>query len=811
MTTLWQDIRYGWRMLWKSPGFTLIALLTIALGIGANTALFSVVNAVLLRPLPLQQPATLVDVWGTDPQTGATSDAVSFLNFKDVRAQNHVFTNVAAYGNAFATLTGNDAPEALDGLNVSPELFPLLDVQPVLGRAFIAQDEQTGGAAIVISYELWQRRFGARADIVGQALTLDGKPRTIIGVLPAHFKFPIDDSGNRDFWLPLDPADEMNAKRGVGHLAVLARLKDGVTLQQAQSEMDIIARRLAEQYPENNTGRGIHLASTYEDTVGDVRPALLVLLGAVGFVLLIACANVANLLLARATRRRREIAVRTTLGATRWRVVRQLLTESLLLSLAGGGAGLLLALWGVDALAGALPDDMPRGREIALDGRVLAFTLGVAVLTGLVFGLAPALAASRLDVNEALKESGRGTGGGWRRNRVRSLLVVTEIALSLVLLVGAGLLAKSFVRLRATNPGFNPDHVLTLSVALPEAKYETQAERARFFQQLLARTADMPGVAASAAVLPLPFSGDDAHANFEIEGQQSEGAGESPSALSYIISPDYLRALSIPLVKGRAFNERDTTEAPRVVLISETLARRFFVGEDPIGRHLILSSFADLDKPATCEIVGVVGDVKHAGLDAEAEAAYYLPYQQATLPFMSLVIRGTNGNPTALVAGARASVAQLDQDLPLTDVKPMNEWLAASVAPRRFNMLLLGGFALLALCLATVGIYGVMAYAVAQRTHEIGIRLALGAQVSDVLRLVIRQGMTLTLVGVGTGLAGAHALTRVLSSLLFGVTATDPFVFACVALLLTLVALVACYLPARRATKVDPMIALRHE
>jgi predicted permease len=471
---------------------------------------------------------------------------------------------------------------------------------------------------------------------------------------------------------------------------------------------------------------------------------------------------------------------------------------------------LLIALWGVDVLRSALPEDVPRVREIALDGRVLAFTLGVAVVTGLIFGLAPALAATRLDVNEALKESGR-DAGGWRRNRVRSFLVVAEVALSLVLLVGAGLLLKSFVRLREINPGFKPDAVLTYSVALPTAQYGTPAEQTRFFQQLLTQTASAPGVNATAAIFPLPFSGDNARGNFEIEGRPVASESESPNALSYIISPDYLRALDIPLRKGRGFSERDTASAPRVVLINETLARRYFASTDPVGRHLVVSSIADLDKPATCEIVGVVGDVKHSGLDAEAEAEYYLPYQQATLPFMTLVVRGTNDKPAALATGARAAVAQLDKDLPLTDIKPMSDWLAASVAPRRFNMLLLGGFALLALCLATVGIYGVMAYAVAQRTHEIGIRIALGAQARDVLRLVVGQGMVLTLIGLSVGLAGAFALTRVLATLLFNVTPTDPLVFAGVTLLLALVALVACYIPARRATRVDPMIALRQE
>ena len=810
MTNLWQDIRYGLRTLRKSPGFTLVALLTVALGIGANTALFSVVNAVLLRPLPVAGPEALVNVWGTNPQGGEPRENASYPNFADWRAQQTVFAGVAAYVNTFATLTGDDTPEALDGLAVSPELFQTLGVRPALGRFFTAQETQADKAPVVISQEFWRRRFGARADIVGQPVTLDGKPHTVVGVLPAGFKFPFDTVNAKDFWAPLDPADEMNTKRGVGYLRVIARLKPGVTLTQAQAEMDTIAARLAAQYPEHDEGHGLHLVATYEDVIGGVRRPLLVLLGAVGFVLLIACANVANLLLARATRRRREIAVRAALGASRWRVVRQLLTESLLLSLAGGAAGLLLALWGVDALRGALPEDVPRVREIALDGRVLVFTLGVAVLTGLVFGLAPALAATRMDVNEALKEGARGTGG-WRRNRVRGFLVTAEVALSLMLLVGAGLLLKSFVRLREINPGFNPEHVLTFSVALPEARYENPAEQARFFRELLARTAAAPGVEASAGVFPLPFSGDHARGNFDIEGRAAENEGDSPNALSYIISPDYLRALAVPLRRGRAFDERDTPNASRVVLINETLARRYFAGQDPVGRHLIVASIADLAKPATCEIVGVVGDVKHDGLDAAPEAAYYLPYQQATLPFMTLVVRGAGGNPAALVAGARTSVAQLDKDLPVTDIKPMSDWLSASVAPRRFNMLLLGGFALLALCLAAVGIYGVMAYSVAQRTHEIGVRIALGAQTRDVLRLVVGQGMTLTLVGVAAGLLGALALTRVLATLLFGVTATDPLVFAGVTLLLALVALLACYIPARRAARVDPMIALRQE
>lgn len=806
MERLWQDLRYGVRVLTKSPVVTLVAVLAIALGVGANTTIFSVVNSVLLRPLPFAKSEELVKVWTTDAKRGRNDLPTSFPNFTDWRERNRAFESMTAYSDASATLTSGERPEQIKGVAATADMFPLLGVKAFAGRPFSAEEEKPGSAPVaVISYGLWQRRFGADRKLIGQQIMLDGKSTTIVGVMPPGFKFPVD-SEDPEIWFPLDPESELNKSRGARYLSVIARLKEGVTLSQAQADMDAVSNSLAEQYPSNNTGRGIRLISLYEDTVGDVRQALLVLLGAVGCVLLIACANVANLLLARAAGRSKEIAVRTALGASRFRIIRQLLTESILLSIFGGVMGLLLAMWGVDVLVRLIPASVPRAQEIAVDGQVLAFTLGVSVLTGIIFGIAPALQASKLNLNESLKEGGRGSTEGLRRNRMRSLLVVSEVALSLMLLIGAGLLIKSFQRLRDINPGFKPEGVLTMSLALPDAKYAEGERQTAFFQQLIGRAAQLPGVEAAGLVDPLPLSGDNKTTTFNIEGRAPLAPSDQLNSNVRTISPDYFRAMGIPMIKGRAFTERDTKDAPNVMIVNETLARRFFPGEDAIGKRATVYPFK-----TPCEIVGVVGDVKHRSLDVESGPEFYVSYLQSPQPFMSLVARTTLSDPAGLAATVQNAVQQIDKDQPISDVRTMNQVLGQSTATRRFNMLLLAVFAMIALILASVGIFGVMSYTVTQRTHEIGIRMALGAQMSDVFRLVVGQGMILVLIGVGLGLIGAFSVTRVMSSLLYGVSATDPLTFAGVALLLTSIAFLACLIPARRATRVDPMVALRHE
>ena len=807
MSTLLQDIRYGLRMLLKKPGFTAVAVIALALGIGANSAIFSVVNTVLLRPLPFNEAERLVRVYVTDAKRGIRRYPTSYLNFADWREQNRVFEHLAAYSSASATLAGGDIPELAEGVGSSADLFSVLGAQPALGRVFTRDEERPGGShVVVLSHGLWQRRFGSDPKIIGQQILFDGESTTVIGVMPPGFSFPLDQA-QTEFWIPLDPKTQLNAERGANYLGVIGRLKPGASVQQAQAEMEAIARRLEQEYPQKNTGRSVNLVSMYEDVVGEIRPALLVLLGAVSFVLLIACANVANLLLARAASREKEMAIRTALGASRWRVMRQLLTESLLLSLLGGSLGLLLALWGIDLLSAAIPDNIPRVKEIGLDLRVLGFTMGVSILTGLMFGLAPALRASQTDLNESLKEGGRGSTEGLRRNRTRSLLVISEVALSLVLLIGAGLLIKSFAYLREIKPGFNPHNVLTASVSLPIVKYPEEQQQATFFQQTLERAAALPGVQSVAVVDPLPMSGNLAMTIFKIEGRPPLAPGEQLAANSRAISADYLRAMGIPLLKGRALTERDSKDAPKVMLINETLAQRFFPGEDPIGKRVTPTIAPDF----TAEIVGIVGDAKHRSLDKEAGPEYYVSYLQAPSSYMSLVARTEVSDPTQLISALRGAVLQVDKDQPLSEIRTMEQLLANSVAKQRFNMFLLGIFAAVALLLAAVGIFGVMNYSVTRRTHEIGIRIALGAQSRDVLKLVMGQGMILTVIGVALGLAGAFAATRVMSSLLYGVSVTDPVTFTGVSLLLAGVALLACYLPARRATKVDPMIALRYE
>ncbi len=797
MNSLWQDLRYSLRTLWKRPGFALIAVAVLALGIGANTAIFSVVNAVLLRPLPYTDPARLVMLWENDTQEGNDRNPVAPANFADWQKQNGVCAELAYYAQpAGVNVTSGGEPERLIGAGVAPNIFTLLGAQPLRGRTFSASE--AAGTEVVISYGLWQRRFGGAPNVIGQHLTLDGDSFDVVGVMPPQFQLPEE---SELWWANLNGS--LTTMRARHFLRVLGRLKSGVTLAQARADFATIARQLEQQYPDTNAGYGVNVITLQDQFVGSVRPALLVLLGAVAFVLLIACANVANLLLVRAAARQREMAIRAALGAGRLRLVRQLLTESMLLALTGGAAGLLLALWGVDLLAGLGAASIPRAEHIGVDGRVLGFTFLMTLLTGLIFGLVPAWAASKTDVQEALKEGGRGATG---RRGLRGLLVVSELACALVLLTGAGLMIKSFLRLQAVAPGFDPGHVLTMQLSLPESKYAAAPQVAAFYGQLVERVAALPGVRAAGAISRLPLAGDRSTSGLLVEGRPS-AAGQQEEVHFRVVTSDYFRALNIPLRAGRELGERDKPDAPQVVLINETMAHKYWPGADPIGKRVKLGPNAQGDWIA---IAGVVGDVRNFGLDIDAKPEVYAPYQQSPQGRMRLVLR-VNGDPLSLVPAVRAAVRSLDPELPFSQVATMEQLLARSVAQRRLSVVLLGVFAGTALLLAALGLYGVMAYTVTQRTHEIGLRMALGAQAADVLRLILKQGLALAVIGVGVGLVAALALTRVLASLLYGVSTTDPLTFVGVPLLLIMVALIACYIPARRATKVDPMVALRYE
>ncbi|HEV2915197.1 MAG TPA: ABC transporter permease [Pyrinomonadaceae bacterium] len=803
MRTLIQDLRYGVRMLVKNPGFTVIAILALALGIGANTAIFSVVNAVLLRPLPYRDAERIVWVEAVNPAAQITRSNVSPPDFLDLKNQSQVFEDMAAFVTGGAILSGGTEPERIPASFVTANFFSVLGVKPAMGREFRAEEDRPGGpSVVVISHGLWQRRFGADPSIVGSQINVSGESATVVGVMPPRFEFlaPVD------LWQPL-AIDAGTERRDNRYLQVTARLKPGVPLEQAQSQLNTITERLGQSYVETNSNWSAKLTRLHELIVEDVRPALLLLLGAVGFVLLITCANVANLLLARAAARQKEIAVRSALGASRMRVIRQLLTESLLLSVLGGGLGLLLSVWLTDLLISISPSGSPRLDEVRLDGRVLVFTLLVTGLIGLLFGLAPALQASHVNLNEALKEGGRSFSEGWRRNHLRKALVVAEVALSLMLLVGAGLLIKSFVLLNKTDPGFSPENVLTMRIGLPSFKYKGK-QKAEFFQRLTDEVASLPGVESAGAVLSLPLGGSNLSVgrSFIPDGRPLTPA-ESINAAYIVATPGYFRTMKIPLAAGRSFTERDTDEATKVVVVNETLARRVFPGESAVGKRIRVWRDEDFAR----EIIGVVGDTKSFALDDEPAPQMYVPHAQDTgWGGMSLVVRTTT-QPTALTSAVRAAVLSIDKDQPVFNIKTMEDVAAASVANRRIAMFLLSVFAGLALLLAALGVYGVISYSIAQRTHEIGLRMALGAQRRDVMKLILRQGMGLVLVGIVIGLVAAFALTRVMASLLYEVSATDPLTFTVVALILGTVALLACLIPARRAMKVDPMVALRYE
>jgi len=812
MGTIWQDMRYGLRTLWKSPGFTYVAVLALALGIGANTAIFSVVNTVLLRPLPYKTPDRLVWLWETSPRNDIPKEVASYPNFNDWRQQNQSFEAVAAFSNTSPSLTGSDGePERLPGAAVLGDFYTVLGVEPALGRKFLPEENEEGKHRVVIlSHGLWQRNFGGDVRIVGQQIGVNNNQYMVVGVMPPNFQHPNPEARRPvEMWLPMAVSDAMRNGRRSDFLSVIARLKPGVSVEQAGAEMTTIAARLEQQYPDTNSAWGVIVQPLHQRFTGDVRPALLMLLGAVGFLLLIACANVANLLLARSSTRLKEIAIRTALGAGRWRIVRQLLTESIVLSLLGGALGLLVAFWGIDALIALSPGNIPRLESVGIDRQVMLFTLGVSLATGIVFGLAPALTVSNPNLNEMLKESGRSSMDGGRGRRLRNALAVAEIALSLVLLAGAGLLIKSFLRLQDVKPGFNPENLLAVELVLPTAKYAENGQVVNFYDQLLQQLSQQSGVQGAAVTSALPLGGGGDTIAFSVEGRPPASTERVPDAEARTVSPDYFRTLQIPLRSGRLLDERDDQNAPRALIISETLARKYFPGEDPVGKRITFGDpqAADVN---WWNVVGVVGDVRQSDLDEEPYAQVYRSYRQSPRRGLTVVVR-TAGPPLAMLDVFRTQVRALDRQQPLYNARTAEQVLDQAIARPRFNMLLITILAAVAMILATVGIYGVISYMVTQRTHEIGIRMALGARPLDVFRMVLRQGLWIAVLGVGSGLVAAFALTRLLASLLYDVRSTDVVTFAAVSALLTAVVLLACYIPARRATKVDPMVALRYE
>jgi putative ABC transport system permease protein len=804
MESLLKDIRYGIRNLLKHPGFTAIAVITLALGIGANTAIFSVVNAVLLRPLPFDDPERLVWVWDTAPQLATIPTSLpDFLGWKQ---QNRSFEHLAAYQSGSMFIDAGDGTTDTPVGLVTPELFSVFHVSPILGRTFTDEETLPGRFRVaVLSHSMWQNRFGSDPNVFNRTLQLNGATYQIIGVMPAGFSYP----DRAELWRPL-PIDPAKLDPGPHYLNVVGRLKPGVPLAQAQADMSTIAARLSEQYKEKNAGHGVKLERLTNVVVGDIGLALYVLLGAVGFVLLIACANLANLMLARVGARQKEIALRTALGASRLRIVRQLLIESIMLAIVGGLVGLLLAFWTVSWLVSLGADTIPRVHEISVDPRVAGFTLLVSVITGVLFGLAPAIQVSRPDLTDALKESGR-TTAGHRRNRLRSVLVVSEVALSLILLVGAGLMIRSFAKLNQVDPGFKLAQVMTLGVAILRAKYPEDQHVAQVYSQILERAANTPGVLSAGAISDLPLMGSNTSDSFIIEGRPPIPKEAEPSTEYHVVTPRYFESMGIPLLSGRDVADTDTRQSPNVVVINDAFARRHFAGENPLGHRLRLQG----QERDPLLIVGVAGNVRQLGLDQQPPPEVFVPFLQDPLSTtyqrsMTIVAR-TKSDPGAMAGSLRAAVTSVDKALPVYALKPMNEYLRDSLARRRFNLILLSVFSGVALALAAVGIYGVISYGVTQRTHEMGIRMALGAKPRDVLTLVVRQAMLLALGGVGIGLIASLALTRLMKSLLFSVSVTDPMTFVAIALLMTLIALLACLIPARRATKVDPLVALRYE
>ncbi len=812
METLLKDTRYAVRMLIKSPAFTLVAVLSIALGIGANTLIFSAINAALLKSLPYKEPDRLALVWGKTIQEGVLDDRnqVSWTDTLDWRNQNSVFEELTNFTNWNPIISGDREAERVPAIQVGDGFFKVMQGEPLMGRVFTAEEQQDGkDFVIVLGYGLWQRRFGGDPEIVGKSVQLNNRPYVIVGVMPADFH-PLPSTlvtPEGEFYRPIAETYD-NEERGSRHLRAIARLKPGVTVEQAQTEMTVIAKRLEQQYPKNNSNYSVRVTSITEDTVGGIRPTLLALLGAVGFVLLVACANVGNLLLARSASRQKEISIRTALGAGRARIVRQLLTESLLLSVAGGSLGLLVALWGKSAIESLAMEIAPVLTHIEMDVRVLTFTLALSIISGIIFGLAPALHASKTNLNEALKEGGRTANASPGRNRLRNGLVIAEIAITLILLIAAGLLIKTVIRLNHVNTGFNAQNILTLNMQLPFAKYPKRETWTAFYQQVTDRLERLPGVKAVGLTSVLPLSNNFDGRSLAVE-DYPKPRGEELSVDLYVTSPGYLKAMAIQLVSGRLINEQDSENKPPVALINQTMARELWRDVDPVGKRIKFPG-SERNPQEWRTIIGVVEDVSQYGLDKKPPMQIYLPFLQYPTSFNSLVVK-TEADPRTVLAAVRNEILAVDKDQAAFNIKTMEELMAQAISLRRFFMLLLVVFATLALLLASIGIYGVMSYSVTQRAHEIGIRMALGARAGDVLKMVIGQGMSTTLMGIACGLAGAFALTRWLESLVFGVSTTDLITFAAVSLLLAAVALVACAVPARRATQVDPVIALRFE
>jgi len=820
MQTVVQDFRYGLRTIRKSPGFAAAAVVVLALGIGANTAIFSVVNAVLLQPLPFPHPEQLVQIWHTPPQKsfpGMKEFAVSAANFLDWQAENHVFQNVSLYTGGSYNLSGNGEPQFIRGRKVTSDFFTVLGAEPLLGRTFVADDDHPGHEQVaILSESFWRNQFGADRNIVGRTITLDGAGFTVIGVMRSKFQFPLtsDPEYAVKLWTPLAMTDTQRAVRAEHHYAVIGRLRPGVSLQQAQAEMDTISQRLEQQYPEDDRGWGAEVKPLHEELVGDVRTPLLVLLGAVALVLLIACANAANLVLARTVSRQKEIAVRSALGASRLRLVRQVISETAVLSLAGGLVGLLIAHFGVKLIVAFFATKLPRSSDIGLDGYVLGFTLAVSLLTGFLAGLVPALRLSGVNVNEALKQGTR-TSSDASGTRTRGVLVVSEVALSLMLLIGAGLMIRSLWILRQVDPGFDPHNVFATIPSISSTVFPEPSQQIAFYNQVLDRVRTLPGVESAAAIDSLPLNGGGSNQPVQLEGRPVQAMADQPEVRVRLISTGYLRTMHIPLIRGRDFGEQETPQSPGAVLISESMAKRLWPGEDPIGKHVTMYFLPDKVR----EVVGIVGDVKDLGLDdSRSQGMLYLPLKHLTTPRMGgwrsfsmwIVVR-THSNSAGIGTAVTNAIHQMNSGLPVIYSANMEDFVSTSLSQQRFNMLLLATFAGLALLLAAVGIYSVLAYSVKRRVREIGIRMALGAQTSDVVRLVVAEGMKPTVTGLIAGIAGALALGRLLSSLLYGVKPSDAATFASVSVVLVSVALLASAIPAYRATRVEPVSTLREE
>jgi len=806
MDAFLNDIRYAFRNLIKRPAFTLIAVLTLGIGIGANTAIFSSIYALLLKPLAFPELDRVVAIWDKNPSRGVVHNEVAMANYLDWQAQTQSFEQLALYSWFNASITGLNQPERVQGFAVTANFLDVTGVKPIMGRNFTAEENQPGkDVVVIISYSLWQRHFGADPNILAKTITINNFPCQVVGVMPPHFNFP--KAG--DVYAPLELSPEVVSNRQTHQYYVIGRLKPGASIESAQAEIDNVTARLEKQYPETNTGLGATVYPLVDDMVRAYDKPIWITMGFVGFVLLIACANIANLMLARASGRQKEIALRAALGASRWRIMRQLLTESVIVALIGGAFGVLLGYWGIDALRWSNPGDAAKfaagWHQLGINVPALLFTLGLSVFSGLVFGLAPALQVSKPNLNDSLKEGARQVSAS--SHRLRSALVVFEIALSLVLLVGAGLSVRSFLSLVKTSPGFNPDSVMTMRLMLPRAKYQQQPQRAAFYNDLLQRVKATPGVESAAFVNYLPLGGQNSSDSYLVEGEAEPQPGRENEGRYRVATPDYFQTMRIPIVAGRGFSEQDKAGAPPVVIVNETLARKHWPGQPAVGKRIRF--YGDQARTPWMEIVGVVQDVTHE-LNLPVTPEYYLPHAQNSWSGMVLVAR-TNVDPTSLAAALRQQVWSMDKDLPVYDVKSMNEVWSMAASMYTFSSVTLGFFAAVALLLASLGIYGVMAFAVSQRTQEIGIRIALGASAPDVLKLVVKHGMKLALAGIAIGLVGAWGLTRFMKHILVGVTATDLLTFAVVPACLFVAALVACYLPARRATKVDPLVALRYE